>query len=105
MESTTLNIKICGYRKAQRYSVERSVLTALNLIQGHYPEVQVNIEQISGLNEILKYTSVLLYPGIVINGKLVCTGRFPKYQEVYGWLEKAINEKQNGKSAKDEAGY
>ena len=92
MERPTLNIKICGYRKAQRYSVERSVRTALNMIQENYPEVQVIIQQISELKEILKYTQVLLYPGFVVNGKLVCAGRFPKHQEIYEWLEKAIAE-------------
>ncbi len=94
MERPTLNIKICGYRKAQRYSIERSVRTALNMIQENYPEVQVIIQQISELKEILKYTQVLLYPGLVVNRKLVCAGRFPKYQEIYEWLEKAITEDQ-----------
>ena len=92
MERQTLDIKICGYRSPQRYSVERTVRTALNLIQENYPEVQVSIKEVIELKEILKYTQVLLYPGLVVNGKLVCSGRFPKYQEVYEWLEKAITE-------------
>ena len=92
MEKPILIIKICGYRSPQRYSVERAVRTALNLLQEKYPEVQISIHEVIEVKDILKYTQVLLYPGLVINEKLVCAGRFPKHQEVYEWLEKAINE-------------
>ena len=41
-----------------------------------------------------KYTTVVIYPSLVVNEKLVCVGRFPSKQEVLDWLSNSIKNKQ-----------
>jgi hypothetical protein len=92
MERRTLIIKICSYRSPQRYAVERSVRTALSLLRERYPEIQDQIVNIKDVEDILKYSQVLILPSLVINEKLVCSGRFPKKGEILKWLEETITE-------------
>ena len=37
-----------------------------------------------------KYTAVMILPSLVVNEKLVCVGRFPKKDEIVGWLQEAV---------------
>ena len=41
--------------------------------------------------EIGKYAFTIILPTLVINEKIVCSGRFPTKEEVIGWLGEAIN--------------
>ncbi|MCJ7586268.1 MAG: thioredoxin family protein [Anaerolineales bacterium] len=85
-----LNIKILGVRHPERYAVRRSVLSAQNELQAQYPDLAVEIAEIKDPGEIGKYALVLILPSLVVNEKLVCTGRFPAKKEVLGWLLEAM---------------
>lgn len=39
-----------------------------------------------------KYTAVVILPSLVVNEKLVCVGRFPKKNEIAGWLQQAVED-------------
>ncbi len=85
-----INIKILGVRPPERYTVRRIVLSAQNELQAQYPDLAVEIAEISDPSKIGKYAFVLVLPSLVINGKLVCSGRFPSKDEVVAWLREAL---------------
>ena len=60
--------------------------------QGETPQgVQVEIQEVTTTEEILRYTPVIAFPSLMIDEKLVCVGRFPKPGEVTGWLKAAVD--------------
>jgi len=48
--------------------------------------ITANIEKITDRNKFLEY-GVILTPGLVINGKLVSSGKIPTKSTVAHWLE------------------
>jgi len=95
----TIRVKILSYRTPQRYAVRRTVQSAFQTIQQDYPEIELKIIDVTEVEEILKITPVFIYASLVVEDKLVCVGRFPKKEEVIGWLEAAILEKQKSAAA------
>ncbi len=85
-----LTIKILGLRHPERYAVRRMVLSAQSELQAQYPDLAVEISEINNPSEIGKYAFVLVLPSLVINEKLVCSGRFPAKDEVVAWLREAL---------------
>lgn len=53
-----------------------------------YMGLEAQIEKITGYNDIMQYP-ILSTPGLVINEKLVCSGRIPSDGEVSTWLADA----------------
>ena len=78
----TISVKILGHKRSLRYPVERSVIAA----QRELSEVELVLEHVKTVEEIQQYTPVFALPSLVINGKLVCVGRFPAKTEVLSWL-------------------
>jgi hypothetical protein len=58
-------------------------------LQKNIAELEVMVEEIKELTEMERYTPVVILPSLVVNETLVCVGRFPKKEEVVGWLQKA----------------
>lgn len=85
-----ITVKILGLRQPERYAVRRMVLSAQSELQAQYPDLAVEITEINDPNEIGKYAFVLVLPSLVINEKLVCSGRFPSKDEVVAWLREAL---------------
>lgn len=54
--------------------------------------VEAEIIKVSDYNDIGNY-GLLATPGLVINEKLVSSGRIPKPAEVTAWLTEALNAK------------
>jgi len=78
-----LNIKILGSGCANCKRLEanaRKVVADLGL--------EAEIEKVTDFNEILKYP-ILSTPGLVINEKLVSSGRIPSETEITDWLTQA----------------
>lgn len=81
-----VNVKILSYKSPQRYAVKRTLIAAQSELQKAYPGFETAVEELKELSEVEKYTAVIILPGRVVNEKLVCVGRFPKKDEVIGWL-------------------
>lgn len=91
---TEIPVKILGYRKAQRYAVRRAFEQALQKLGDLSVGTVVTISEIKDVDEILRYTPVLIYPSLMIGGRLVCNGRIPRQQEVHEWLLDEISKSQ-----------
>jgi hypothetical protein len=85
-----IHVKILGHKKPQRYALLRAVLAAQIELLPEQPGLEVDIKEVKESPEIQKYTEVIVYPSLVVNDKLVCVGRFPRKEEVAGWLRQAI---------------
>ena len=48
--------------------------------------VDADIIKITDLNEILEY-DIMMTPGLVVDGEIVCSGRLPKKDEIRNWLQ------------------
>ncbi len=90
MSDLKLDIKVCSYRTPQRYVLLRMVWAALSALRRRYGDVQFTVEEVCKVEEILRYTPVLVSASLVIQQRLVCTGRLPGKEEVAAWLEEAI---------------
>jgi small redox-active disulfide protein 2 len=78
-----LNIKILGSGCANCKRLEqmaRKVAADLAL--------QAEFEKVTNFEEIMKYP-IVSTPGLVVNGKVVSSGRIPTEAEIAAWLKQA----------------
>jgi hypothetical protein len=87
-----IQVKILSYKSPQRYAVRRTLRAAARELRATYPGLEVDIVEVIKLEEIEKYTLVLILPSLVIDGKLVCIGSFPHKDEVKDWLQKVVTD-------------
>jgi len=71
-----MNIKILGTGCAKCHSLEKTVKEVVNELQ-----VDAKIEEVKDMKKILEY-SILMTPGLVINEKVVSSGKVPNKAEV-----------------------
>jgi len=78
-----LNIKILG-----RGCTNCKRLEALTQKVVENLQLEAEFEKVTEMGEIMKYP-ILSTPGLVINNKLVSSGRIPSEEEITGWLQQA----------------
>ena len=78
-----LKIKVLGTGCANCKKVEEVTRQALT-----YMSLQAEIIKVTDHAEIMNYP-ILSTPGLVINEKLVCSGRIPSQTELTTWLADA----------------
>ena len=78
-----LKIKVLGAGCANCKKVEEVTRQALT-----YMSLQAEIIKVTDHAEIMNYP-ILSTPGLVINEKLVCSGRIPSQTELTTWLADA----------------
>jgi len=88
-----LTVKVLSLHYPERYVVRRLVAAAQQELMSKYLSLELDIVEVSDPGEIGKYAFVLVLPTLVINEKVVCSGRFPAKEEVAGWLLEAAEEK------------
>lgn len=88
-----LKVKILGLQYPERYVVRRLVAAAQQELLSKCVLLDLEIDEITDPGEIGKYAFVLVLPTLVINEKVVCSGRFPTKEEVTGWLLEEAEER------------
>ena len=71
-----MEIKILGTGCAKCDKLEEMVREAVGELG-----VDAEIIKITDLNEILEY-DIMMTPGLVVNGEIICSGRLPKMDEI-----------------------
>ena len=89
-----LNVKILGLQYPERYVVRRLVVAVQQELLSNSIPLDLEITEVTDPGEIWKYAFVLVLPTLVIDEKVVCSGRFPAKEEVANWLLEATKEKQ-----------
>lgn len=76
-----INIKILGSGCANCRRVEAIARKVADELQ-----LEAEFEKVTDMNEIMKWP-ILSTPGLVINDKVVSSGRIPSEAEVNAWLK------------------
>jgi small redox-active disulfide protein 2 len=53
--------------------------------------IDAKVEHIQDINKIIEY-AILITPGLMVNGKLVCSGRVPSKAEIKQFITDALAE-------------
>jgi hypothetical protein len=89
-----LTVKILSLQYPERYVVRRLVTAAQQELRSRNPLLELDISEVTDPGVIGKYACVLILPTLVINEKVVCSGRFPTKEEVTEWLLEAAEERE-----------
>jgi small redox-active disulfide protein 2 len=78
-----MEIRILGPGCPRCGEVEKRVINALAELN-----VAADVEKITDIKKMMFY-GILATPGLVINGKVVSTGRIPSFEDIKAWIEEA----------------
>lgn len=78
-----LDIKILGPGCPRCKEVEKRTKEVLEDLK-----LDANVEKVSDLKKIMEY-KIMATPGLVINGKVVCSGKIPAKSQIKEWIEQA----------------
>ncbi len=84
-----VTVKILSLGDAERYALRRLVVSVQQELESQTPALKIEIRESNDAGEIGKYAHTLVLPTLVVNERVVCTGRFPSREEVLGWLKQA----------------
>jgi hypothetical protein len=96
--SRVLTVKILALHYPERYFVRRAVMAAQREFMLKDPHLTMEVIEVSAPGEIGKYAFVLVLPTLVINEKVVCSGRVPNRVEVLDWLLAAVGQEKSSTS-------
>ena len=75
-----MKIEVLGMGCARCDKLEQQVHEALKELS-----IEAEVEKVSDLNKISSY-GVLMTPGLVINGKVFCSGKIPAMADMKKWI-------------------
>jgi small redox-active disulfide protein 2 len=78
-----MDIKVLGTGCPKCKEVEKRVVNALAELG-----VAANVEKVTDIKRIMEY-KIFATPGLVIDGKIVSTGRIPRPEEIKAWIQEA----------------
>lgn len=76
-----MDIKILGSGCRRCKTLAKDVEDVVNSI-----DLDIRVEKVEKMEEILKY-NILRTPGLVIDGKLISSGRVPSKSEIKKWIQ------------------
>ena len=79
-----MDIKVLGPGCAKCHSLEKTVREAVADLK-----LDIKVEEVKDMKEIMQY-SILMTPGLVINGKVVMSGKVPSKAEVERYIKDAL---------------
>ena len=78
-----MEIRILGPGCPRCHEVERRTLNVLAEL-----DLVADVQKISDIKRIMEY-DILSTPGLVIDGKVKCSGRIPRPEEIRAWIQEA----------------
>jgi small redox-active disulfide protein 2 len=79
-----MDIKVLGPGCAKCHSLEKTVKEVIAGLK-----LDVEVEEIRDMKKIMQYP-ILMTPGLVINGKVVMSGKVPSKAEVERYIKDAL---------------
>ena len=79
-----MNIKILGTGCARCHDLEKITKQAIKELG-----IDATTEEVKDINKIMEYP-ILATPGLVIDGKLVCSGKVPSKAEMVKYINTAL---------------
>jgi len=76
-----MEIRILGPGCPRCHEVEKRVIAALAELN-----IAADVQKISDIKKIMEY-DIISTPGLVINGKVKCSGRIPRLEEIKAWIQ------------------
>ncbi|MCU0244762.1 MAG: thioredoxin family protein [Acidobacteria bacterium] len=76
-----MKIVILGPGCPRCHEVEKRTINALAELG-----VAADVEKISDIKRIMDF-NIFSTPGLVIDGKVVCSGRIPRLEEIKAWIQ------------------
>jgi len=87
-----MNIKVLGPGCAKCQSLEKTVKEVLAALK-----LDIKVEEIKDMKKIMQY-HILMTPGLVINEKVVLSGKVPSRAEVERLIMNALDAEDNEKN-------
>ncbi len=84
-----LAIKVLGPGCKNCERVELHAAQAVERWRADHPDVEVTIEKVTNTEQFLDY-GLLTTPGLVIDERLVSSGKIPAPSHIVRWLDEAI---------------
>jgi len=82
-------IKVLGPGCKNCERLEMHADQAVEQLQAENPKLEVTVEKVTDVNAFLDY-GLLKTPGLVINEKLVSSGRIPSQSQIARWMEEDL---------------
>jgi small redox-active disulfide protein 2 len=76
-----MEIRILGPGCPRCHEVEKRTIDVLAAL-----DIAADVQLIKDMKKIMEY-KIMATPGLVINGKVVCSGRIPSKDEIKKWVE------------------
>jgi small redox-active disulfide protein 2 len=86
-------IKVLGPGCKNCERLEIHAVQAVEQIQTENPKLEITVKKVTDVNAFLNY-GLLKTPGLVINEKLVSSGRIPSPSQIAGWIEGALTQEE-----------
>lgn len=86
-------IKVLGPGCKNCERLEIHAVQAVEQIQTENPKLEITVKKVTNVNAFLNY-GLLKTPGLVINEKLVSSGRIPSPSQIAGWIEGALTQEE-----------
>jgi small redox-active disulfide protein 2 len=78
-----MKIVILGPGCPRCHEVEKRTINALAELG-----IAADVDKVSDIKKIIEY-GILATPGLVIDGKVVCSGKIPRLEEIKAWIQQA----------------
>ena len=79
-----MEIRILGPGCPRCFEVERRTRNALVILN-----IAADLQKISDIKKIAEY-KIFATPGLIINGKIKCSGRIPSVEEIKQWIKEEL---------------